>query len=1032
MAAATAFSVTGLTASGAEPAASAEITVPATMRTTPTLHRTVMTAGSTGFLHQSTVPNDSGLDWTSYDGTTRRIEGGDGKGAVSPLEYYGAASDVVALRTGTTRDVAMTDMATGRSWKVTVPAALQYRYAVGETVVATGAANAAGEATEVHLLREVGGTTVDRKVTGMPADAGILFMGRASQQGFMLQLRITGATSSKYAWVDLVSGQLEVLPFNSQTTVTGRHIAVAAPGPATEVYEQGRFDAPVHKLPKIYDGTEVRTLGVVDNALIIGRYDAAYGSRSPSAAVWRVFEVPFDGAPEREILARAIVDRVAVRPDGGLILTGGANAEQFGFHAITADGSGGVRTELLHRVPPTPMAIQGVKLDQGRLSTVENGDGKTAVYTRDLTDADPGFGPRTQQGALAGAPTCSATILRCPALVPTGDGRTVYRGKDAAGNDALYVVSGDNYPGTPVPLDLGPVNDYYDAVHVQAARGDLALIRKDTTDYERKQYVVDIDDGRTLQSGVGAPSALSGDTLWTAAAQASDGKLTVAAKNARTGAQQAVFTVGSGCQTASDLQVVSRWLYWKCGSTAGVVDLGTGRNVPVPVVDYEKAAVLGDGFVVTESAPTGQSSQIDRYDVRSGTAVAQPLGKGGAPVVDPRTGDFAFRAWRAESGDWSDVRVIRGQQTAADLVSTHSRVSPTVETDSTPVPWQGEWWVTEKALVPTVTIKAKSTGKTVATVTGQAGTRSLTATWDGKGADGALLPNGTYVWSLSAQPADGAGPALTKTGTVRLSGGTAVRRDHAGTTARPDGIGDLLTLNSSGTFTFQHGTGSGTFSGQTSGSGWSTSTLAVPFGDLNGDRCNDVLVRMPDGRMRAYTPACGAALQPTTQHKVLGTGWNMHNVLTAAGDLTGDGRPDLVARKAATGELFVYRGTASGTVGSPIRVGSGWGVYNHIAGTGDLNGDGRADLLARHTDGTLYRYDGLGNGLFAPRAKVFTNWGGSYNAVIGAGDITGDGKADLVVRDKAGVLYRNTGDGKGSFSGRTQIATGWGGYKGIF
>ncbi|MCE0448220.1 hypothetical protein LT493_44395 [Streptomyces tricolor] len=30
--------------------------------------------------------------------------------------------------------------------------------------------------------------------------------------------------------------------------------------------------------------------------------------------------------------------------------------------------------------------------------------------------------------------------------------------------------------------------------------------------------------------------------------------------------------------------------------------------------------------------------------------------------------------------------------------------------------------------------------------------------------------------------------------------------------------------------------------------------------------------------------------------------------------------------------------------------------------------------------------------------KVATAWGASYNAVVGAGDLTGDGKADLVAR----------------------------------
>ncbi|MFJ4690713.1 FG-GAP repeat domain-containing protein [Streptomyces sp. NPDC088766] len=52
--------------------------------------------------------------------------------------------------------------------------------------------------------------------------------------------------------------------------------------------------------------------------------------------------------------------------------------------------------------------------------------------------------------------------------------------------------------------------------------------------------------------------------------------------------------------------------------------------------------------------------------------------------------------------------------------------------------------------------------------------------------------------------------------------------------------------------------------------------------------------------------------------------------------------------------------------------------------------------------------------------------------LVGVGDITGDGKADLVARDTAGVLWRMPGTGKGTFSARVRTATGWQGCKGLF
>lgn len=255
-----------------------------------------------------------------------------------------------------------------------------------------------------------------------------------------------------------------------------------------------------------------------------------------------------------------------------------------------------------------------------------------------------------------------------------------------------------------------------------------------------------------------------------------------------------------------------------------------------------------------------------------------------------------------------------------------------------------------------------------------------------------------------------------------------VRRDHAGR----DGIGDLLTLNSSGALTFQQSTGNGTFSDKVSGSSWPTSIKAVPFGDLNADRCNDVLVRLSSGALRAYKPACGAALKPSTPYTSLGTsGWNQYDILTAPGDVNKDGWPDLVARNSSTGTVYLYKGTSTGTLSARVQLYANWKTYKKVVGAGDLNGDGIGDLVAQDTANNLYRYYGTGNGTFGARAKVFSNWGGSYNVIVG-GDITGDGKADLVSRDSAGNVWRNNGDGKGSFGTRTRIATGWQGYKGLF
>ncbi|WP_033285393.1 trypsin-like serine protease [Streptomyces sp. NRRL F-525] len=141
--------------------------------------------------------------------------------------------------------------------------------------------------------------------------------------------------------------------------------------------------------------------------------------------------------------------------------------------------------------------------------------------------------------------------------------------------------------------------------------------------------------------------------------------------------------------------------------------------------------------------------------------------------------------------------------------------------------------------------------------------------------------------------------------------------------------------------------------------------------------------------------------------------WKTRTRIIAPGDVTGDYLPDLVSVDSA-GVLWIYPGKGNGTFSSPSRVGGGWSQYNTLVGHGDFNGDGKADLLARNkSTGVVYLYKGAGKsgtGAFAARVKVRT-WG-SYNAFDAVGDFTGDGKADLLIRNASNTLYLYPGTGK--------------------
>lgn len=87
------------------------------------------------------------------------------------------------------------------------------------------------------------------------------------------------------------------------------------------------------------------------------------------------------------------------------------------------------------------------------------------------------------------------------------------------------------------------------------------------------------------------------------------------------------------------------------------------------------------------------------------------------------------------------------------------------------------------------------------------------------------------------------------------------------------------------------------------------------------------------------------------------------NVLTGRGDYTGDGKADLIARS-TTGTLYIYPGTGNATadavLGARVTVGTGWDGYKALVSTGDNSGDGKADLIASDTAGALWLFKGTG------------------------------------------------------------------------
>ncbi|MFE4058727.1 FG-GAP-like repeat-containing protein [Streptomyces sp. NPDC059096] len=979
-----------------------EVIVPATTAGVP---RTgLLSAGPSGFLRYE---EGKGQLWTTYEGVDTVVDasGTDGYGVTSA----GAGSDVVARHDSSARTVTLRNMASGQVRTVALPEGHAYFSTLGSTVVTT--AGTPGTDSVWHLLDvRADGSVTDRTVEGVPSGVRLWSAaGLGDARGQVVRYRkgddeVTG-------WLDVEQGRFTALPYTvrswyAMVALSATHLVWCYDG-TLHVASRQNPAATVRTVPV---GDIAQVLGLVGDTVIVSRYDSALGRDDISRAVSRVEAVPLDGSAPRTLLARTSRQAVPT-PDGGLLVAGGADPDHWGVSLIRAAGGGGVTVRRVADAYPrqTARTISKLTLAQGRLTTVELdpvGDW-SYLHTRETGVADsPAAGTRTTRGRIAP----ENYHWSGPRLIDTGDGRTVISGYGTSAVQQPQLLGAtQSLPGTRIDSS----RTYQTAT---AANGRFAaLTRPHDSTGAAETRIVDLDSGRTVHTTTDTVRALWGTTLWVMS-----GNDSVIPVDVLTGQRGDPVWFGRGC-LLNDFQAVGRWLLWNCVLNAegqGVYDTVTKRNLTLVSGSGWEQARLGDGFVATV-----ENGLLKVIDVRSGKPVSHTAGKfeWDAWDVDPYTGVIAQQ--RSDHA----VRLTSSGVPVSALVQRDATVAASVDIKGGAARWSPKWWLNKAAGSWKLVISDRA-GTAVRTLSGGLARGVVTPVWNGKDGSSRLVPNGAYTWKLTVTPADGQGAALTRTGTVKVTGAAAAHRDFVGS----DGFGELVTLNGSGGLTYQYGTGKGTFTGKRTGSAWPTTVKVVPFGDLSGDRCNDVLVRFGNGSLRAYRPACGAAVTPSTAYTSLGTGWNQYDVLTSPGDISGDGRPDLVARQASTGDVYLYKATSTGKLSAKVKIASKWTGYKKIVGAGDLNGDGYGDLLVQDKSNELWRYDGTAAGKFKSRVKVFDDWGSSYNVIVGVGDITGDGKADIVSRDSSGTVWRNNGNGKGSFGGRTKIATGWQGYKGLF
>jgi len=196
--------------------------------------------------------------------------------------------------------------------------------------------------------------------------------------------------------------------------------------------------------------------------------------------------------------------------------------------------------------------------------------------------------------------------------------------------------------------------------------------------------------------------------------------------------------------------------------------------------------------------------------------------------------------------------------------------------------------------------------------------------------------------------------------------------------------------------------------------------------NISGSPWPDLVVRDKVSK-RAYLirTAGQVDFEPGTRAAVL---WGRMDLVAAARDLTGDGIPDMVGRIASTGETGIYPGTAQGTFDVPVTTTQRFSGVDQLAGVLDMNGDNRNDLVARDaTSKQLYLYPGDDQGGFLDRQLLSDDWDG-YNLTTGVADMTGDGKNDLMARDSTGTLWLVPGNTARSLGSPVALPNTWSGY----
>ncbi|MFI0722314.1 FG-GAP-like repeat-containing protein [Streptomyces sp. NPDC021224] len=991
-----------------------------------------MAAGTTGFLSSTpgwqpygcNVAND--VTWTRYDGgpgAALKVSGGSfcGTSAVGDSVYVQQQLADGAYR--------RTEMSSGTSVTYRMPAGYQDLGLAGDRVVA-GELSADGLIyTRLHLLTPDGtaGIAADVPVTGWPAGAVLPTSYAAAveasdgQRGAVF-FRMPDGTA-RLGVVDLSTGVLRgtdaPVQLGGQVQIDGQHVIWLTDRTIVHVLSTPDLSVPERQLTLEAVSSNGYAVALDGDAVLAAGYRQDDAAPDPVGPVLEAY--PLDGG-EPQGVARdgggqdmRVAPTFAPVPGGGTLVVGGGSAANWWVQRVVPDGAGGYAGEHVVQVPATPATLESVSVAGGVV---------VAAYdnTNFLSKAGGFYRSYASTSSLGLMSNGLGTY-------PCGNYRDCLTQQVWATDTAGVAYTNGGMTVAQWPGGTARIAPAVDVGGVKGAFGQWVL--RTSSPGQSPQSEVDslpgTDEppGNTVQlTQAAAPAALWGHLLYATGTE--PGVVTVT--DVRAKAPAGTVDVGAGC-TPDRLQAVGHWLWRRCAGTSatvpvGVVDLSDGRLIALPAGSAGGQTMLGDGFVVNQDA----AGSLHLTDFHSGTAVGTDLGihprqdgvsEQRSPwTVDQYGGGLVYRA------DDDTLHVTPLGVPTSPLSAPDSSVSGSYDRNGASY-WRPVWWLSKPAASWQLTV-SDSFGRAVRTFSGgPTDGAKIAVTWNGTtDLTGVSVPPGAYTWKLTAQPADGQGPAVTLGGSVAVSGG-------------PDGPYTVFYGRDS-TGCLRAFTGTGSVDGypfqapRVVGYGWGQYTAMASLAGQTTADTGDLVARDASGVLWYYE-GTGNVTAPFKARTKVGTGWNAYGQLVGAGDLTGDGRPDLVARD-ASGALWLYRGTGSSTApfAARTRIGAGWDAYGQLVGTGDLTGDGRSDLVARDASGVLWLYRGTGSSTapFAARTRIGAGWN-AYDLLLRAGNWDGD-HPDLIARDPAGHLwfYSGTGIASQPFAPRVEMkqTAGWDAY----